>query len=238
MSNRRGIKRERGDEVSNDSNESNYRASDPSACHKRGKFERSFVPSWLDRFDWLRFDRTRNLMFCDLCMKYRKNNAFTEGCQNFRRDNLNKHMATNDHKFCVEQHGQPSGTATSTTPPSSAAPHPPALVQEPSPVINPQPQHVPSERASSPITPGGRHSSSDSSSRSSGIFSSTSNSLPQSPASLPLPSPPAFAPSRTPTSTLHAPVPLLPYPPLLSASFMQDPRFAFHGNDLRNSMPL
>ena len=215
MSNRRGVKRDREEEVSNDGVESSHSPSDSSSSQKRGKFERSFVTSWLDRFEWLLFDRERNLMFCSLCTKYRKNNAFTEGCQNFRRDNLNKHIATNDHKFCVEQ--------------NCALGKPPTTVprDEPSPIV----QHLTSERASSPITPGGRHSSSDSS-RSSGVFSSASSSLPQSPASLPLPSPPAFAPSKTPTSTLHAPVPLLPYhPSLLPAGYMPDPRLhLYHGN--------
>lgn len=208
MSNRRGIKRERGEEGFSDETQSNCSLSSTSPSQKRGKFERSFVPSWLDRFEWLDFDSSRNLMFCGLCRKYRKNNAFTEGCQNFRRDNLNKHMATNDHKFCVEQN---------------------AAQSKPSPAVEHRPvPHAPSERAASPITPGGRHSSSENS-RSSGIYSSAStSSLPQSPASLPLPSPPAFAPSRTPTSTLHAPVPLMPYPPIFSP--YMDPRFPiFHG---------
>lgn len=147
-------------------------------------------------------------MFCGLCRTYRKNNAFTEGCQNFRRDNLNKHMATNDHKFCVEQ--------------NVAQSKPPPVAEQR------QVPHALSERAASPITPVGRHSSNENS-RSSGIYSSAStSSLPQSPASLPLPSPPAFAPSRTPTSTLHAPVPLMAYPPIFSP--YMDPRFQiFHG---------
>lgn len=200
--------------------ESRYSPSNESSCQKRGKFQRSFVTAWLDKFDWLAFDEKRRLMFCRLCTKYRKNNAFTEGCQNFRCDNLNKHMATNDHKFCVEQNG-------CFDKPPTTMPH-----EESSPLVIKQ---LPSERASSPITPGGRHSASDST-RSSGVFSSASCSLPQSPASQQLPSPPAFAPSKAPTSTLHAPVPLLPYhPSLLPAGYLQDPRFhIFHGNSELN----
>lgn len=76
---------------------------DPSSSAKRAKFERSFVSSWLEKYDWLRYDNSLNLMFCVLCIKYQKSNAFTEGCQNFRRDNLNKHINTNDHKVSCRQ---------------------------------------------------------------------------------------------------------------------------------------
>jgi hypothetical protein len=73
---------------------------------KRAKFERSFVPSWLEKYDWLRYDSDNNFMYCGLCVKYQKSNAFTEGCQNFRRDNLNKHINTNDHKVsCRQENG-------------------------------------------------------------------------------------------------------------------------------------
>ena len=233
MSGRRGVKRERIEEQSNDGFQPSLSPADHSPNQKRGKFERSFVPSWLDRFDWLVYDSSRNLMYCGLCRKYRKNNAFTEGCQNFRRDNLNKHMATNDHKFCVDQDAAICKVATHMEEATRSSVHAPAQqLQIPTPSTSTTSQ--PSERASSPMTPGGRRS--DSSSRSSsGVFSNTSsNSLPQSPASMPLPSPPAFAPSRTPSSTVHHPVPLHLYPPpLFPASYMPpDVRYAnFHGNE-------
>ena len=71
--------------------------------------ERMFVPAWLSQYEWLRYDGQRNLMYCDLCVKYNRNNVFTEGCQNFRRDNLNKHVLTGDHKTCSElEHGHAS----------------------------------------------------------------------------------------------------------------------------------
>ena len=76
--------------------------------NKRPKFERSFVPAWLTRYPWLRYENERNQMFCELCVKYRKSNAFTEGCQNFRRDNLNKHMNTQDHRSAQQQQQQES----------------------------------------------------------------------------------------------------------------------------------
>lgn len=201
MANTRGIKRERSTDEPVDNKHIDDGSSGSALSQKRGKFERSFVPSWLERFDWLMFDSSRNVMFCVLCKKYSKNNAFTEGCHNFRRDNLNKHVATNDHKYCVDQEAVCKDKVV-----------PAAEVQSPT-----------------PSTPG-NHSSAESS-RSSGIFSASSNSLPQSPASLQLPSPTSFAIAKNPNATVHAPVPLLPY----SAYFPTyiDSRYAhFNGNTI------
>lgn len=85
---------------------------------KRAKFERTFVSSWLEKYDWLRYDSNSNLMFCVLCIKYQKSNAFTEGCQNFRRDNLNKHVNTNDHKASCRQE---KGEVIAPRPPSACS---------------------------------------------------------------------------------------------------------------------
>jgi len=161
-------------------------SSDGVLPQKRGKFERSFVQSWLERFSWLMFDSSRNVMFCLLCQKHNKNNAFTDGCHNFRRDNLNKHVVTNDHKYCVQKEAGCKNAGV-------------AEAQNPTPT---------------PSTPS-NHSSTESS-RSSGIFSASSNYLPRSPTPQQLPSPTSFATSKNPNTTLHAPVPLLPYLPTYS----------------------
>ena len=99
MEHAQGIKRERDSRGPS----SPVPRNDTPCRAKRPKLERTFVPAWLDRYEWLRYDEQLNVMFCDLCLKHRKSNAFTEGCQNFRRDNLNKHANTNDHRASVEQ---------------------------------------------------------------------------------------------------------------------------------------
>lgn len=103
----RGIKREIDEKDKKTSKLTDEKQDVDASASKRAKFERTFVPSWLEKYEWLRYDAASNLMYCALCIKYQKSNAFTEGCQNFRRDNLNKHINTNDHRAsCRQEKGE------------------------------------------------------------------------------------------------------------------------------------
>ena len=114
-----GIKRPLVENVKKDHISQRNRENDNVSPSKRAKFERTFVPSWLEKYDWLRYDSESNHMYCVLCIKYQKSNAFTEGCQNFRRDNLNKHINTNDHRASCRQE---KGDYTSVVPVSLRSP--------------------------------------------------------------------------------------------------------------------
>ena len=43
-----------------------------------------FQSNWLRTFPWLRVDNTKDKMFCDICIKHKKNNTLTDGSSNFR----------------------------------------------------------------------------------------------------------------------------------------------------------
>ena len=59
-----------------------------------GQFKRkhSFVSSWLETFDWLRYDDDIGEMFCLPCGKFapEKSSPFVTGCSNFCLESLRK----------------------------------------------------------------------------------------------------------------------------------------------------
>ena len=63
--------------------------------------KRSFQSSWLRDFSWLRFDREKSQMTCELCLKHKKANALTEGTSNFRTSTLTRHAESKDHQASV-----------------------------------------------------------------------------------------------------------------------------------------
>ena len=58
---------------------------------------RVFQSNWLSKFPWLRVDDTKDKMFCDLCIKHKKNNTLTDGSSNFRTSTLTRHAESKDH---------------------------------------------------------------------------------------------------------------------------------------------
>ena len=46
--------------------------------------KRSFQSAWLRDFSWLKYDKEKGTMICELCLKHKKINALTEGSSNFR----------------------------------------------------------------------------------------------------------------------------------------------------------
>ena len=52
---------------------------------------RSFKDSWKIDNGWLRYDPASKLMFCDLCVKCKKQNSFTTGCSVMKRESVTKH---------------------------------------------------------------------------------------------------------------------------------------------------
>ena len=38
-----------------------------------------FLDKWLDKYSWLKYDKTKELMMCKLCIKYGRDNHFVTG---------------------------------------------------------------------------------------------------------------------------------------------------------------
>ena len=58
---------------------------------------RKFRPVWQKTFPWLQYDEQKDLMLSAICLKQKKNNAFTKGTNNFRFSTLERHMAHHGH---------------------------------------------------------------------------------------------------------------------------------------------
>lgn len=68
---------------------------------KDTKEERNFQERWLRIWSWLEF--RDNKMFCSMCIKYKKANAFTSGCQTLKTSSMYRHEASDDHKNCSQE---------------------------------------------------------------------------------------------------------------------------------------
>ena len=53
---------------------------------------RKFRLAWKNVYPWLQYDKEKG-MSCSICVKHKKNNAFTEGTNNFRSSTLERHVA-------------------------------------------------------------------------------------------------------------------------------------------------
>uniref|UniRef100_A0A1X7VE37 C17orf113 probable zinc finger domain-containing protein n=1 Tax=Amphimedon queenslandica TaxID=400682 RepID=A0A1X7VE37_AMPQE len=63
---------------------------------------RNFVPSRKDNYSWLEYDSSSGKMFCTLCRKHKKKNAFsTSGSTKFRRSALTDHSKSLEHTDAV-----------------------------------------------------------------------------------------------------------------------------------------
>ena len=60
----------------------------PQAKKPNPETPRSFQQSWKCKFSWLDYDSKMKSMFCNLCLKHRRTNTFTSGCQIM--DNMNE----------------------------------------------------------------------------------------------------------------------------------------------------
>ena len=72
--------------------------------YEQFKRKRSFVSSWLETFDWLRYDDDIGEMFCRLCEKFapEKSSSFVTGCSNFRLDSKKSPKVCRSC-FCLQQ---------------------------------------------------------------------------------------------------------------------------------------
>ena len=57
---------------------------------------RKFCPAWKNVYPWLQYDKEKG-MWCSICVKHQKNNAFTKGTNNFWSSTLERHVAHHDH---------------------------------------------------------------------------------------------------------------------------------------------
>ena len=60
---------------------------------------RRFVPGWKNEYPWV---LCKGRMFCQLCMDAKKKNAFATGCDKFKKDSLQKHAQTQEHRAALE----------------------------------------------------------------------------------------------------------------------------------------
>ena len=68
------------------------------------KKKRKFQETWTkeSQFSWLEYDATDNAMYCSVCKKAKKKNTFTNGCRDFQKSALTKHMSTSVHKSACD----------------------------------------------------------------------------------------------------------------------------------------
>lgn len=69
---------------------------------KRPKIEkRQFLLAWKTEFPWVTHSPTEG-MRCQYCIDAGKKNAFTKGCDKYKKDALAKHALTVDHRAAIE----------------------------------------------------------------------------------------------------------------------------------------
>ena len=61
----------------------------------------NFQSTWLEKFNWLRYDNTKG-MLCSICIESSKANPFTSGRINFRTSTLTHHVESQDHQNAVK----------------------------------------------------------------------------------------------------------------------------------------
>ena len=61
-----------------------------------------FRSKWLAEFPWMRYDKAKNAMFCDLCYTHKKSNRYVRGTQNFKKTNIKRHAHSCDHLKALE----------------------------------------------------------------------------------------------------------------------------------------
>ena len=78
----------------------NQRSSDEVSDDKVTK-KRNFQKGWLMQYPWLKYDHNLDLMFCNICIGIKANNAMTQGTNNFRTSTLSRHLTCDDHKHAL-----------------------------------------------------------------------------------------------------------------------------------------
>ena len=75
--------------------------SHPSTAKRPRIEKRQFISSWKKEFPWVTYNREEG-MRCQYCIDAGKKNAFTKGCDKFKKDALSKHALTVDHRAAIE----------------------------------------------------------------------------------------------------------------------------------------
>ena len=91
--------RETGSEPA--SAERETRPSDKSERESSDSKPRHFQKQWLLLYPWLRYDKEKDLMFCNKCEETKKINSLTKGTNNFRTSTITRHLDTEDHKMAI-----------------------------------------------------------------------------------------------------------------------------------------
>lgn len=69
---------------------------------KKETEQRNFQSKWLTLKPWLRYDPSKNVVTCNICIKAKKCNSFTKGNSNFKTSSLQDHLRSNDHKIALQ----------------------------------------------------------------------------------------------------------------------------------------
>ena len=75
--------------------------SHPSTAKRPRIEKRQFISSWKKEFPWVTYNREEG-MRCQYCIDAGKKNAFTKGCDKFKKYALSKHALTVDHRAAIE----------------------------------------------------------------------------------------------------------------------------------------
>ena len=76
----------------------------PSTAKKPRLEKRQFLLAWRNDYPWVVYDHAQSYqgMRCQYCIDAGKHNAFTRGCDKFKKDVLSKHALTADHRAAIE----------------------------------------------------------------------------------------------------------------------------------------
>jgi hypothetical protein len=64
---------------------------------------RKFQNKWLKLYSWLAYDKDTKMMTCTICIQQKKTNSFTDGCDNYRTNALQRHVDHQGHKHAVSE---------------------------------------------------------------------------------------------------------------------------------------
>lgn len=98
--------------IANDDDDTDFDLDTSSSSTSRSRrSKQKFNTKWLSEFPNISYDIVKKVMFCTLCHRHKKNNAYAQGTKNFRRTNILRHIHSCDHKMALEAEGSLSLTS-------------------------------------------------------------------------------------------------------------------------------
>lgn len=77
--------------------------------YEKSKREWKFQSMWVNTFNWLRYDKEKNLMYCYVCRTHDndKTGSFVWGSANFRIEPIKAHQKSSTHELCQRRQVAP-----------------------------------------------------------------------------------------------------------------------------------